>query len=138
MDLLNTVSRPIPTLVLTRSSSGPYSRVPRSGNLLRSPTPSQRFRPSLHCLARPTCLSSSILQSTRSMSETRGDDAGPSNARALVCKAPEHLNSVGLRIEYGEGKGRGVYGKPSHSLPTPLSQVPKTDEQLVGRYLHKP
>ncbi|KAH9890049.1 hypothetical protein C8Q73DRAFT_149153 [Cubamyces lactineus] len=31
--------------------------------------------------------------------------AGPS----VVRKAPEHLNSSGLRIEYIEGKGRGVY-----------------------------
>ncbi|KAI0366606.1 hypothetical protein BV20DRAFT_1055452 [Pilatotrama ljubarskyi] len=31
--------------------------------------------------------------------------AGPSSVR----KAPEHLNSSGLRIEYAEGKGRGVY-----------------------------
>ncbi|KAI8978832.1 hypothetical protein BD414DRAFT_516784 [Trametes punicea] len=31
--------------------------------------------------------------------------AGPSSPR----KAPEHLNSTGLRIEYIEGKGRGVY-----------------------------
>ena len=26
-------------------------------------------------------------------------------------KAPEHFNSSGLRIEYVEGKGRGVYGE---------------------------
>ncbi|KAJ8474170.1 hypothetical protein ONZ51_g7383 [Trametes cubensis] len=31
--------------------------------------------------------------------------AGPS----VVRKAPEHLNSSGLRIEYANGKGRGVY-----------------------------
>nr|VWO97673.1 Carrier domain-containing protein [Ganoderma boninense] len=43
------------------------------------------------------------------MSEARHDDAGPSNSRTVLCKAPEHLNSAGLRIEYAEGKGRGVY-----------------------------
>ncbi|PIL35340.1 transcription factor [Ganoderma sinense ZZ0214-1] len=43
------------------------------------------------------------------MSETHLDDAGPSDARTVLCKAPEHLNSAGLRIEYAEGKGRGVY-----------------------------
>ena len=62
------------------------------------------------------------------MSETQHDDARLSNSRALLSKAPEHLNNAGLRIEYAEGKGRGVYGKSSHPIPTPLSQVPKTDE----------
>ncbi|KAI0755242.1 hypothetical protein C8Q80DRAFT_1266723 [Daedaleopsis nitida] len=33
--------------------------------------------------------------------------AGPSKSPTL--KAPDHLNSAGLRIEYAEGKGRGVY-----------------------------
>ena len=72
------------------------------------------------------------------MSEPQNDDARSSNARAPLCKSPDHLNNAGLRIEYAEGKGRGVYGKPSHPLSTPLSQVPKTNEQLVGRYLRRP
>ncbi|RPD77446.1 hypothetical protein L226DRAFT_544086 [Lentinus tigrinus ALCF2SS1-7] len=32
--------------------------------------------------------------------------SGPSTA---IPRAPEHLNNAGLRIEYAEGKGRGVY-----------------------------
>ena len=65
-------------------------------------------------------------------------DAGPSHPRVLSLKAPAHLNSTGLRIEYDEGKGRGVYGKLIHINYAPLSQVPKADEQLVGRYLRRP
>ncbi|CDO70863.1 hypothetical protein BN946_scf184801.g56 [Trametes cinnabarina] len=36
-------------------------------------------------------------------------DSSPGAGPSLLRKAPEHLNSSGLRIEYVEGKGRGVY-----------------------------
>ncbi|KAM5539289.1 hypothetical protein V8D89_007162 [Ganoderma adspersum] len=73
------------------------------------------------------------------MSETRHDDAGPSNAQARLCKAPEHLNSVGLRIEYAEGKGRGVYACreiPAQTLIeiSPVLLFSATEYEAHGRH----
>ena len=45
-------------------------------------------------------------------------------------KAPEHLNSTGLRIEYAEGKGRGVYGEHP---PQPMqTRFPDTIQYLAA------
>ena len=45
-------------------------------------------------------------------------------------KAPEHLNSTGLRIEYAEGKGRGVYGERP---PTTMQiRLPDTIQYLAA------
>ena len=47
-----------------------------------------------------------------------------------IVKAPAHLNSSGLRIEYADGKGRGVYGKLFSPLRYAIAQSPKNDSSL--------
>ncbi|KAI0357389.1 hypothetical protein OH77DRAFT_1422243 [Trametes cingulata] len=45
----------------------------------------------------------------------RDSDSSPGAGPSTPRKAPEHLNSSGLRIEYAQGKGRGVYA--SREIP---------------------
>ncbi|KAI1797052.1 hypothetical protein LXA43DRAFT_985739 [Ganoderma leucocontextum] len=73
------------------------------------------------------------------MSETQHHDASPSNQRNLLCKAPAHLNSAGLRIEYADGKGRGVYACreiPAQTLIeiSPVLLFPAAEYEAHGRH----